>query len=308
MSRYEVQTTYGDLEEVSERLMEDLRSHLSELRVGVPGQAHFTATHDILRRVARIAVVEHETTTRNAAQRRASEARDERSVAHGRSSPETLWEGDEHALRMLLETGNLPLLLSQLISLQAFEQRSQRRAPLDESTAAMVAGTEVSTLCLLELALQHEEATHSLDLQQLVDYCVVTLQEVIASDYAVIARGRRWIQVPHLLAALGQHIDSLEPLGIVPMLRASNLFSLLVRAFYERLPEWDADQLYAGCRFLAAVCDIETFDEATYMGDLLHERRHAILALRDTYLAGVTSGNMELRRALRPLLDVVRRL
>jgi hypothetical protein len=217
----------------------------------------------------------------------------------------TLWEGEELALRYLLEDGKVNLclrLLDDYLVWQGEAASSSRKLTAEERTKTD--GFERGLCQLLANAWVHSEALQTTDLPLLVEVVSTILRRGAADKGAEPLAGRATSLVGRFLGALGKHADKVGEERLLAELvrrRVLELFAVHLRDNNARLAPADRDAGVDGVAAIMATEDFQTRRDEFLADDKAVDDWTALRAL----LTPLTASDAERRKRLRPLLDFV---
>ncbi|KAG9404084.1 hypothetical protein AC1031_005622 [Aphanomyces cochlioides] len=220
----------------------------------------------------------------------------------------TLWECEELALRYILEDGKLNLCLRLLVEYKDFEQGSIHRE-LDEETHQIMANFERGLGVMLKNAWLHVEALQTTDLPLLLNYiasvltfCEENPQYVESKDLA----DSQEVIVIHYLLGLFKQLEHISESRIMPIVQEKQIFALLVSHVERHWRLFHPHDVHAAMVVLALMCDTEDFQTHAESYLPSSATRRSLSALQDEVLDELTHDDLDTRKELRPLLDVVR--
>eukprot|EP00953_Heterococcus_sp_UTEX-ZZ885_P013175 7531-Heterococcus_DN1.PRE.1 len=150
--RYESKNDTDDLEQMSIKLSADLRKNIRALASYPVLSDNWCGMADILGRIAAITEMESKLPRANAQQ--------------------TLWEGDEQALRYVIEDGKLNICLRNLVDYKEYQRdaRLKDKQPASAAEQALMDKFEKGLGGMLKNAWNHIEALQTSDLPMLIDH------------------------------------------------------------------------------------------------------------------------------------------
>lgn len=272
-----------ELESLATKLTADLQRQLCLIASNPVLSDEWVAMAELCGRIAHIAEVE---------------------AGLGQRQGVTMWEGEELALRYLMEESKLNVCLRNLSDFRDYiwgEGKGKESAVLD--------GFEVGMGLLLRRVWQHVEAVQTTDLPLLVSYIGRVLTEAVgpalarceAAHKAGDFHQRQECLVVHYLHGLCSTIDDIAQLGFVALVLRENIFDKLVAFVDCHAPRLLSDDLLATAQVLAHIVDTEDFQ--TYQ-DVSHESARALRSFREVFLEDLTQ-DYATRKALHPLLRYI---
>lgn len=284
---YESKSDVDSIEELSKKLTADLRKHIRALGPYPVLTDKWNAMATSLGRIASISEME-----RNLPKDKAEA---------------TLWECEELALRYLLEDGKLNLCLRLLEEYRVVQKEVLSGArTLTEERAEYMSKFEQGIGVLLKNAWMHSEALQTTDLPLLISHIADILAEAAEREYETSQEGAQPAVVLHYVLAIATHLESIDESRIMPLLLDGHVFknaALHVAKNFKQLPEGD----YQAAAFaLAKLADSEEFGTHPdrYVED--DDCRAALVQWKSLFISEMRR-EMEVRRAIRPLLDLIDR-
>eukprot|EP00611_Tribonema_gayanum_P021977 TRINITY_DN4333_c0_g1_i1.p1 TRINITY_DN4333_c0_g1~~TRINITY_DN4333_c0_g1_i1.p1 ORF type:complete len:262 (+),score=85.76 TRINITY_DN4333_c0_g1_i1:250-1035(+) len=222
------------------------------------------------------------------------------------SSRQTLWEGEEQALRYVIEDGKLNICLRNLVDFKAYEMklRSDGVEP-EQRQKDLMDKFEKGMGCMLRNAWNHVEALQTTDLPALVNHITTVFSDAADSPERVaqltdITTRQEVLCMYYLHGMVGQ-MEEMSEERVMPMLRAAGTLVALARMLSSCHAALGRDARELGTVCLGLACGTEDF--ATYRDKHVPPAdRGVFVALRDAYLLDMCQDPDAKRRA-RPLLD-----
>uniref|UniRef100_K3X8B5 Uncharacterized protein n=1 Tax=Globisporangium ultimum (strain ATCC 200006 / CBS 805.95 / DAOM BR144) TaxID=431595 RepID=K3X8B5_GLOUD len=222
----------------------------------------------------------------------------------------TLWECEEIALRYLLEDGKLNLCLRNLVDYNEYLKRMLERGPVKESTMETMHKFERGMGLTLKNAWLHAEAVQTTDIPLLIEYIHNIFSYCIENpDYLAGKKldNCQEVTVIHFLLGLCKQLDAIDESRIMPLIVEKRIFSLLAIHLSANFHLLSSTDVAVGVETLALLCSTEDFQSHPDHYVDSFETEAALLALKDEYLDDAIE-DLDMRKRLRPLLDVVRKL
>ena len=276
----------GDL---SERLQKDLRKHVRKLGDYQLFSKKWLDMAASLKRIGDITKMETEIEKDN--------------------EDATLWECDEIALRFLLEDGKLNLCLRNLVTFKD-KQREMRRGK--ESVTMSLAGSmndfEKGSGIMLQNAWKHVEAMQMTDFTCLMEHCANTINEVVINPDQIKGRDLTDLQEVlsiHYINSLLGHMEDIGEDRIMPIMAKLELLQKMLQFLYLHWKMLNVIDLIKACEVISMIFDSEDFSthEDRYFGT--YDDKKCLKKLYDDFIEDLTSDDREMRRKLRPMLDVI---
>ena len=278
-----------EIEDLSKRLQKDLRKHVRSLGDYQLFSKKWLDMAEALKRIGDITKMETD--------------------IEKDSEDATLWECDEIALRFLLEDGKLNLCLRNLINFKN-KQREMRRGKesVTKSMAQSMANFEKGSGVMLQNAWKHVEAMQMTDFTALVEHCAATINEVVASPDQIRGRDLTDLQEAlsfHYLHSLLSHMDDIGENRIMPVIAKNEIVQKSLQFLALHWKQLSTLDLIKACEVFSIVFDSEDYSthEDRYFGT--YDDKKCLQTLNDSFIEDLTSDDRDLRRKLRPLLDVI---
>lgn len=222
----------------------------------------------------------------------------------------TLWECEEVALRFLLEDGKLNLCLRNLVDFNDYLKRVVERGPVKESTMEVMSKFEKGMGLTLKNAWLHSEAVQTTDLPLLITYVHDVFNYCLENPNYLVSKSLENCQevtVIHFLYGLCKQLESMDESRIMPLIMEKRVFALLAMHLSTNISRLPVSDVAAGVEALALMCGTEDFQSHSDHYVDSSETEQALLSLKDDYLDEATE-DIDVRKRLRPLLDVIQQL
>jgi len=224
---------------------------------------------------------------------------------------QTMWEGDELALRYVMEEGKLNLCLRTLVAFResSYGDRTDNEAKdcHDRSYRTQkLDAFEIGMGGLLRNAWAHDEAVQTTDLPLLVGYIAGVLRD--ACDNERMNRDditqRQEVSSLHYLRHLCRHIDRLpRSTTLAKDERIVERVVSFLDAHADKLPK---DDLLVACQALSELIDSEDFQ--TFEEQYLPEKAADRLATFKNRFLGPFLDDYDTRKTIQPLLRQIQDL
>lgn len=222
---------------------------------------------------------------------------------------ETLWDGEEVALRFILEDGKLNLCLRELVKYQEFmeEVASGREQDLSRDRESLEA-FETGMVLLLKNAWLHVEAMQTTDIPLLVEYVARVLE--FSSTFPDIVGRKKFrrsseLMIVYFLMGLMKWIDEVGETRVMPLLVQHRIFNKLVLHVRQWGNKFQQEDLVAAAETLSMICDTEDFQANAESYLETEADKTEVLHLKDDYLEQAIEEEGS-KRKFRPLLDFMR--
>lgn len=288
-----------DLENLATKLTDDLHSQLHLIGSEPVLSKEWCAMSDLCGRIAHVTEVE---------------AR----LDKDKSGSVTIWEGEELALRYLMEDGKLTVCLRNLVEFRVYIRERclllKSESKEGDEDSRMLDNFEKGMGVLLRNAWQHVEAVQTTDLPLLVEYCGTVLSEAVSD----LAWGRPRVElafaasdlhqrqeslVVHYLNGVCTCIEDIQPLGFMNLVKNHNIVERLVDFLCVHASRLGNGDLLAAAQALSNIVDSEDF--LTYEDShASSETRSAIANLSPLFLDSLTQ-DYDTRRSVQPLLRYI---
>ncbi|TYZ61487.1 hypothetical protein PybrP1_008950 [[Pythium] brassicae (nom. inval.)] len=228
----------------------------------------------------------------------------------------TLWECEEIALRYLLEDGKLNLCLRNLVDYNDYLKRMIERGPIKDSTMELMQKFERGMGLTLKNAWLHAEAVQTTDIPLLIEYIHSIFSYCLENPNYLADKKMdncQEITIVHFLLGLCKQLDAIDESRVMPLIIEKRIFSLLAMHLSMNIhlltvsPDSQSADIAVGVEALALLCATEDFQSHSDRYVDSRETESALLTLRDEYLEDATADE-DVRKRLRPLLDVIRRI
>ncbi|TMW63083.1 hypothetical protein Poli38472_005701 [Pythium oligandrum] len=222
----------------------------------------------------------------------------------------TLWECEEVALRYLLEDGKLNLCLRNLVEFNDYFKRLVERGPVKDSTMELLEKFEKGMGLTLKNAWLHAEAVQTTDLPLLIQYIHDVLNYCL--EYPTYLSNKKMdncqeVTVIYFLLGISKQLESMDESRIMPLVQEKRIFSLLAAHLSVNMNRLRMADISAGVETLALLSSTEDFQTHSDLYIDALETESALRSLKDDFLDAVTE-DIDVRKRLRPLLDVIRKL
>ena len=280
--------TSSGLGDLSMKLAEDLRADVKTLTLGAPILSpNWTQTARVIARVASISDTE-------------------RALAEEAGVESTLWEGEELALRFVLDEGKSKIVLMLLIRAKA--RAAEIAADQDEEESAedcALAYFEEQAGAVVRNMLRHLVCLQTIDIEAIVQHCVSVMR--LARGRASICSGARARRQETVLIdyvrSIARHVDALGDAKVMAIAKKHRLVEALVRHIDEHRESLGVAHVQLGAEALADLLDTEDF-RTDHVEFLSAEEDIATIAAWDgLFLRAMSRSNRPLRKRLRGLLD-----
>ena len=258
------------------KLAEDLRSDVKTLALGAP--IFSPDWREAARVIARIACISDT----------------ERALAEESSTSRTLWEGEELALRFVLDEGKSKTVIMLLIRAKEHTAYGAALARFEENAGAVVRNMLSHLVCL-----------QTIDIEAVVLHCVAVMKS--ARGRAGVCGGARARRQETVLIdyvrSIARHIDALGDAKIMAIAKKCRLVEGLVRHIDEHRESLGVAHVQIGAEALADFLDTEDFrtDHSEFL--CADEDIATIAAWDGLFLRDMSRSNRPLRKRLRGLLD-----
>jgi hypothetical protein len=291
----------SNLDSLSTKLASDLRAHVRNLKPHDAFSQGWVSMIESLQYVAGIAVME------------------ERLPKRGEAD-QTLWEGEELAIRYIMEEGKLNMILRIL-----HDYKRSMMAPDAQGTLETIARShhdgntdvllksavafEQHAGSLLRCAITHVESIQSVDMPELCEHIGEVLAHLLsnieagsASDYS----GMQEVQVVYYLGCIAQQFESLNEDRTMELLRNHGVLSKFVRVLSSPDAIYDRDCLTTATKALSVFLESEHFqtNRAQHFPDPEDVARVVQL---DTKFVAELCKDAKFRVSIRPLCDFIRK-
>ncbi|CAM9948471.1 unnamed protein product [Scytosiphon promiscuus] len=232
----------------------------------------------------------------------------------------TLWEGEEMALRYVLEDGKLNVCLRNLSEWRKYhlKRRDEDNHLGNESPLVLESldSFEKGMGTVLRNAWTHIEALQTTDIPLLVDYVTGVLKDAVEHPAIIEDMWRRGdlagrqevVCLSYLRGLVSRLSDHEEEGRVMPHLRSARTVPCLVAMLAANHQYLGIETAAVGAEALAYICGTEDF--VTYQargrsGEYIGEESVATFVNLRTDFVGELCEDPEQRRKLRPLLDTI---
>jgi len=277
--RYAKAESTGGFEELSKKLTDELQAKMYLLKSAEVMSDEWLAMAEFCGRVAKISEVERTLSKTSG----------------------TMREGEEVALRFLMEEGKLNLCLRLLVDCRDYVKRN--------GETPETVNFEKGMGLLLKNAWHHAEALQTTDLPLFCSYVASVLGQ---APPKAISNGRQEIQVLHYLKGLSSHLESLSLLNFMTLLKNAKILEHLVLFLDTHHGQLPRSDLLAAAQALSTFVDADDFH--TYEHDHISKNaadkvKNFKINFIDDLLSqedkGDNNNNFDLRATLSPLLRYV---
>ena len=289
--KYSSKVESDALEDLSNKLAEDLRKHIRKLASFPLFADAWFEMAEVLGRVANVSDMESK-------------------LAAGKED-KTLWETEEQALRFLLEDGKLNLCLKNLIE---FKQH-QRRARVIGSGPIFDFAVECDKFerglgIILKNAWSHVEALQTSDLTGLMNHIADVLEGALESPEVLRfhckagdLHQRQEIVVFYYLFDVMRHLDEISEGRVMPTIRERGIFMMSVNLIERIHSGVQSIHIVKAHSALALMTDTEDF--ITYTTQYIKIENIATLIDFKAACIVPLQTDIESRKAIRPLVDCI---
>jgi hypothetical protein len=291
-------TSSAGLGTLSTKLAENLRDEIKTLHSGVAVHSEeWTAMAAVVSRVATISEMERELSAE--------------------SAPEaSLWEGEEMALRFVMDEGKSKVVLVLLIEAKEWLLEWRRESGITAAAAVEVEVEESvraaerfeeSVGTIARNMLSHLVCLQTVDVTRIVVHCVHVMEAARGRDgegcCGAGLEKRQETALMHYVCAIARNVDELGDARIMEIVRKHRLIEALVRHIDAHREALGREHLLLGIEALSHFLDTEAFrtDNAEFLAE--EEDVARIAAWDDAFLRDVSRADRELRKRLRGVLD-----
>ncbi|CAM9751222.1 unnamed protein product [Ectocarpus sp. 12 AP-2014] len=238
----------------------------------------------------------------------------ERKTGEGKDCQKTLWEGEEMALRYVLEDGKLNVCLRNLSEWRKFHRNRRDGGGQAGEDGPLVLESldsfEKGMGTVLRNAWTHVEALQTTDIPLLVEYVTGVYRDAADNPGAVEdmslrgdLAGRQEIVCLSYLRGLVSRLSDYEEGRVMPHLRGAGTVSCLAAMLHANHRHLGMEAAAVGAEALAFVCDTEDF--ITYREEYINDAARVTFAsLKEDFVQKLCEDSQE-RKILRPLLDAI---
>jgi len=273
---------------LSEKLANDLRNHVRKLQPHGTFSPEWVAMVESLQYVAGIAAMEERLPKRA-----------------GAGEEQTLWEGEELAIRYIMEEGKLNMILRILHEYKTIAINGG--VPEAHAKAAMAFEQHAGTL--LRCSITHTEAIQVADMPELCEHMGAVLGNLLSQIEAGTHKdytGMQEVQVVYYLGCIGDKFESLPEDRTMLLFCDHGVTSKVVRVLSSPDAIYDRDCLMVAAKALSAIVDSEHFQT--------HKEEHfpdpedfsRLVSIQDKFLAELCK-DAKFRISIRPLADFIRK-
>ncbi|KDO27061.1 hypothetical protein SPRG_07772 [Saprolegnia parasitica CBS 223.65] len=219
----------------------------------------------------------------------------------------TLWECEELALRYILEDGKLNLCLRLLVEYKEYERNTLGR-DFDAEAKDLLLKFERGLGVMLKNAWLHVEALQTTDLPLLVEYIASVLTFCHEEPEFYKTKDLEDCQeviVLYYLHGLMKRLDDIGESRIMPLLQERQVFELVLWHLQHNHTSFSPDDVLVTAEVLAQICDSEDFQTHPTAYVATAEARQDLRVIQEEVLDDLAT-DLDIRKRLRPLLDVVK--
>jgi len=279
---------------LSQRLAEDLREQIKEISASELFSEKWMSLTTALTRLAIVVETEGE--------------------MEEESKSETLWEGEEHALRFLLEDGKVNVLVRLLETFKE-EQRKMLQnstwfATSDKGIAAIATRFEEAICKILRFSLGHPEVMDTIDISVVFDLLVKSFEfsTFHSGSFTAPLDGMLELEGFHFLKNIVQHAERTGKSELFLPIREKGIFGLCLSSLTANIQSFHSQaSQFAILASMSAMIDTEDFDtyEPEYLSNSTHVRD--LLGLQEMTVLHLQNSTPEERKVIRPLADEIKR-
>ncbi|DAZ94462.1 TPA: hypothetical protein N0F65_003498 [Lagenidium giganteum] len=184
------------------------------------------------------------------------------------------------------------------------------RGPVKDSTLEIMEKFETGMGLTLRNAWLHAEAVQTTDLPLLIEYIHNVLNYCLENHDYMANRNvsnSQEISVIYFLLGLCKQLETIDESRIMPLIIEKRIFSLVAMHLNVHFKLLSPADVTAGVEALALISGSEDFQSHSehYIDSL--ETESALLSIKDDFLDELTE-DIDLRKQLRPLLDVINQI
>lgn len=248
-----------------------------------------------------------------------NDAKVQDALGRNTDEPGTLWdqEQQENAIRVLVEEAKVNLCLRIMNDYKRWHYDTNERKQSIKEALQNVEYTEQSleTKCiqfeeslglLLEKAFQHVETLQLMDVQLLIEHCVLVLKhsEALSLPAPTNPKTQETVVLSYF-ASLATHAEKLNNTELLAKLQEFGLLHYVVNHTLRHCQDYPQEVLLRVCEGLSRLCDNEDFqtiwkDFFTVDPDM---EKASFLQLDAMVVQNILSQNPAKRKDLRPLTD-----
>ncbi|OQS00783.1 hypothetical protein ACHHYP_02700 [Achlya hypogyna] len=286
LGRYEKSSDADGIEKLSAKLTADLRSHIRFLGDYPILSEEWKEMANNMTRFGEISEMERKLPKQENA---------------------TLWECEELALRYILEDGKLNLCLRLLVDYKEYERNTIGR-DFDAEAKELLLKFERGLGVMLKNAWLHVEALQTTDLPLLVEYIATVLtfcHEEPEFFKSKDLEDSQEVIVLYYLQGLFKRLEDIGESRIMPLVQERQIFELVLWHLQHNHRSLSPEDTLVAADVLAQICDTEDFQTHPEAYITTAEARQDLLVVQDEVLDELV-GDLDIRKRLRPLLDVVK--
>lgn len=275
-----------NLEELSNRLTQDLRAHIRYLNDYPIFSVEWNQMAQGLGRIGNICEMEAKMPKKN--------------------ENETLWDGEEVALRYILEDGKLNLCLRELVKFQEFMATGRSETVQVPNAKELLTTFETGLVLLLKNAWLHCEAVQTTDIHLLLEY-IGSVMDFSFNRPDLVANKKfqhsSELMVVYFIMGLMKWIDDLGESRVMPLIIQNEIFMKLVRHIDQFQSKFRNEDLNVAAQALSMICDTEDFqaNPESYVESKRDEAE--VVRVTEEVLEPAIGSE---KRKFRPLLDAIR--
>lgn len=302
-ANYEERTESSNLDALTKRLASDLREHMKQLKPYDIFTPEWDKMIESYQYVADVATMEEQMPARKCKE----------------ADEESLWDGEQLAIRYLLEEGKMNMVLRML-----HEFKTCMYQPDAEAKVAVIASQvhrDVSALhsaarsyethagALLKCALSHVEAIQTVDMPELCQLMGEVLSHLLAdieagstNDYT----GLQEVMVVYYLGAIGERLETIDEDRTMLLFCDNNITSKFVRVLSSPVAIYNRACLEVAAKALSAIAESEHFQG--HMSDHLPEADDMtnLVGIEEKFFAELCK-DAKFRISVRPLCDLIKK-
>lgn len=290
----------ASIEALDARLTKDLRASIQKLASYPVLSKNWCEMSKSVKRISRAAAMEEQ--------------------LEKKQKDETLWEGEEQALRFILEDGKLNLCLRLLVDVKTFQYEAlgDSNFKVDEADEDELIDFEAGMGSILYNCWKHSEAIQTTDIPLLIGHVIKVLTKadrynsLVTSVSKKVRCSRQETLVIYYIRDLLKQMtnDQIAEHRIMPKVLELDLTGAVVRHLTTFNSDLGDEANLAGCEVLALV-----FSSDDFQGDngnkaakyVPQDMRSKVSALQDLFLKDLLSADSSRKRVLRPLTDQINR-
>lgn len=283
--KYMTSSDNDDLEQLSNRLTQDLRAHIRYLNDYPIFSVEWNQMAQGLGRIGNICEMEAKMPKKH--------------------ENETLWDGEEIALRYILEDGKLNLCLRELVKFQEFMATGRSETVQVANAKELLTTFETGLVLLLKNAWLHCEAIQTTDIHLLVKY-ISSVMDLSCNRPDLVSQKKfqhsSELMIVYFIMGLMKWIDDLGESRVMPLMIEHDIFMKLVRHIDHFGSKFQDKDMDTAAQALSMICDTEDFqaNPESYVGSERDEAQ--VVQVKQEFLESVIQSE---KRKFRPLLDTV---